>query len=142
MVGYAKAGEGSHWPRTHLALQPAQLVAQAVVHLHQLLHLGLGGRQSLLHLQVLLQCDGAVREVGGVHALRGEGLSTGIPELGRGPGQGAGAHPGTVVAGGVAQQLLVRVLVRGNAVVVVLVVQVTLAPQRVVKGVWGKAVGC
>lgn len=46
-----------------------------------------------------------------------------------GPGRGSGAHPGTVVAGSVAQQLLVRVLVGGDAVVVVLVVQVTLAPQ-------------
>lgn len=52
---------------------------------------------------------------------------------------GLWAHPGAVVAGGVAQQLLVRVLVRGDAVVVVLVVQVTLAPQRVVEGVWGRA---
>lgn len=77
---------GSHRPRTHLALQPAQLVAQAVVHLHQLLHFGLGGGQSLLHLQVLLQRDGAVREVGGVHALWGEGISAAIPEPERGAG--------------------------------------------------------
>lgn len=79
-----KPGGGSHRPRTHLALQPAQLVAQAVVHLHQLLHLGLGGGQSLLHFQIFLQRDGAIREVGGVHALRGEGLSAGIPESGWG----------------------------------------------------------
>lgn len=70
--GRRKKGKQGAWRgvrHTHLALQPAQLIAQAVVHLHQLLHFGLGGGQGFLHLQVLLQRDGAVRQVRGVHAL-------------------------------------------------------------------------
>lgn len=60
---------------------------------------------------------------------------------GLGGGEGAAAHPCAVVAGRVAQQLLVRVLVGGDAVVVVLVVQVTLAPQRIVEGICGAGGG-
>lgn len=145
--GRRKKGKQGAWRgvrHTHLALQPAQLIAQAVVHLHQLLHFGLGGGQGFLHLQVLLQRDGAVRQVRGVHALcreRGSAPGAGGMGGGLGGGEGAAAHPCAVVAGRVAQQLLVRVLVGGDAVVVVLVVQVTLAPQRIVEGICGAGGG-
>lgn len=54
----------------YLFLQSPQLLAQVVVDLHELLHLGFRGGQSLLHLQVLLQRDGPVRQLRRVHALQ------------------------------------------------------------------------
>lgn len=47
----------------HLPLQPPELITQAAVDLHELLHLCLGGSQGLLQLQVLLQRHGPVGQV-------------------------------------------------------------------------------
>lgn len=47
----------------YLFLHVAQLVAQVAVDLQQLLDLGLGGSQRILHLLELLDGHGAVRQV-------------------------------------------------------------------------------
>lgn len=60
----------SLWRRgRYLFLHQPQLVAQVVVGFQQVLDLGFGHGQFVLHLDVLLHCDGAVGEVR-VQALR------------------------------------------------------------------------
>lgn len=57
----------------YLFLHQPQLVAQVAVGFHEMLDFGLRGRERVLHLQVLLHCDGAVGEVW-VQALLGKAV--------------------------------------------------------------------